>query len=205
MLAERALDVEAMDAAAELETAEAELAAASDDAARLAAASAVERLKALGLRPAPQPARWRRPGSSRSQHFRFTACKPTPRPARSPIRAVESPGKKCELLDGSRSHRFADGNGLLRNGGEIESLPIVFHGDDGAALRLAGDDADEADGRFALALARAGNLNPVHDGIANQVRERASQNARHMRGNAGLLAFDLQAGSLAFLVGPGGD
>ena len=34
--------------AAELETAEAELAAAGDDAARLAAASAVERLKALG-------------------------------------------------------------------------------------------------------------------------------------------------------------
>ena len=43
--------VEAMDAAviaAELETAEAELAAAGDDASRLAAASAVERLRALG-------------------------------------------------------------------------------------------------------------------------------------------------------------
>jgi F-type H+-transporting ATPase subunit epsilon len=51
VLAERALDVEAMDAAAiaaELETAQAELAAAADDGARLAAASAVERLKALG-------------------------------------------------------------------------------------------------------------------------------------------------------------
>jgi F-type H+-transporting ATPase subunit epsilon len=47
VLAERALAVEAMDAAAELEAAEAELAAASDDASRLAAASAVERLKAL--------------------------------------------------------------------------------------------------------------------------------------------------------------
>jgi hypothetical protein len=33
---------------AELETAEAELAAAADDASRLAAASAVERLKAMG-------------------------------------------------------------------------------------------------------------------------------------------------------------
>jgi F-type H+-transporting ATPase subunit epsilon len=51
VLAERALDVEAMDAAtiaAELEAAEAELAAAGDDAARLAAAAAVDRLKALG-------------------------------------------------------------------------------------------------------------------------------------------------------------
>jgi F-type H+-transporting ATPase subunit epsilon len=51
VLAERALDVEAMDAAtiaAELETAEADLASATDDAARLAAASAVERLRALG-------------------------------------------------------------------------------------------------------------------------------------------------------------
>jgi F-type H+-transporting ATPase subunit epsilon len=51
VLAERALDVEAMDAAAvarELEAAEAELASASDDASRLAAASAVDRLRALG-------------------------------------------------------------------------------------------------------------------------------------------------------------
>jgi F-type H+-transporting ATPase subunit epsilon len=51
VLAERALDVEAMDAAAiaaELETAEADLASAPDDAARLAAASAVDRLRALG-------------------------------------------------------------------------------------------------------------------------------------------------------------
>ena len=48
VLAERAIPVEALDAAAELETAEAELAAASDDASRLAAASAVERLRALG-------------------------------------------------------------------------------------------------------------------------------------------------------------
>jgi F-type H+-transporting ATPase subunit epsilon len=51
VLAERALDVEAMDAAtiaAELEIAEADLASAADDAARLAAASAVERLRALG-------------------------------------------------------------------------------------------------------------------------------------------------------------
>ena len=51
MLAERALDVEAMDAAtiaAELETAEADLASATDDAGRLAAASAVERLRAMG-------------------------------------------------------------------------------------------------------------------------------------------------------------
>jgi F-type H+-transporting ATPase subunit epsilon len=51
VLAERALDVEEMDAAtiaAELEAAEAELAAAGDDAARLAASAAVDRLKALG-------------------------------------------------------------------------------------------------------------------------------------------------------------
>jgi F-type H+-transporting ATPase subunit epsilon len=51
VLAERALDVEEMDAAtiaAELETAEAELAAAGDDAARLSASAAVDRLKALG-------------------------------------------------------------------------------------------------------------------------------------------------------------
>ena len=51
VLAERAMDVVAMDAAtvaAELQVAEADLAAAADDAARLAAASAVERLKALG-------------------------------------------------------------------------------------------------------------------------------------------------------------
>jgi F-type H+-transporting ATPase subunit epsilon len=51
VLAERAVDVETMDAAtvaAELEAAEADLAAASDDASRLAAASAVERLRALG-------------------------------------------------------------------------------------------------------------------------------------------------------------
>jgi len=51
VLAERALDVEAMDAAtvaAELETAQADLAAATDDAGRLAAASAVERLRGLG-------------------------------------------------------------------------------------------------------------------------------------------------------------
>jgi F-type H+-transporting ATPase subunit epsilon len=51
VLAERALDVEAMDAAtiaAELETAEADLASAIDDAGRLAAASAVERLRGLG-------------------------------------------------------------------------------------------------------------------------------------------------------------
>src|SRR5262245_31529993 len=50
VLAERALPVEAMDAAtiaAELEVAEAELASAVDDAARLAGAAAVERLKAL--------------------------------------------------------------------------------------------------------------------------------------------------------------
>jgi F-type H+-transporting ATPase subunit epsilon len=51
VLAERALDVAAMDAAtiaAELETAEADLASATDDAGRLAAASAVERLRGLG-------------------------------------------------------------------------------------------------------------------------------------------------------------
>jgi F-type H+-transporting ATPase subunit epsilon len=51
VLAERAIPVEAMTAetvAAELETAQAELAAAGDDAARLAAATAVERLKAMG-------------------------------------------------------------------------------------------------------------------------------------------------------------
>jgi F-type H+-transporting ATPase subunit epsilon len=51
VLAERALAVEQMDAgtiAVELETAEAEFGAAADDAARLAAASAVERLKAMG-------------------------------------------------------------------------------------------------------------------------------------------------------------
>ena len=51
VLAERAMAVEQMSAdvvAAELETAEAELAAAADDASRLAAASAVERLKAMG-------------------------------------------------------------------------------------------------------------------------------------------------------------
>jgi F-type H+-transporting ATPase subunit epsilon len=50
VLAERALPVEDMDAvvvAAELEAAEAELAAASDDASRLAAAFAVDRLRAL--------------------------------------------------------------------------------------------------------------------------------------------------------------
>jgi hypothetical protein len=50
VLAERALPVEEMDAttiAAELGAAEAELAAASDDTARLAAASAVERLRSL--------------------------------------------------------------------------------------------------------------------------------------------------------------
>jgi F-type H+-transporting ATPase subunit epsilon len=50
VLAERALDVAGMDAgtiAAELEAAEAELAAAADDASRLAAASAVERLRAI--------------------------------------------------------------------------------------------------------------------------------------------------------------
>lgn len=51
VLAERAMAVDQMSAdvvAAELETAEAELAAAADDASRLAAASAVERLKAMG-------------------------------------------------------------------------------------------------------------------------------------------------------------
>ena len=53
VLAERALDVEAMDAAtvaAELETAQADLASATDDAGRLAAASAVERLGGWGVR-----------------------------------------------------------------------------------------------------------------------------------------------------------
>jgi F-type H+-transporting ATPase subunit epsilon len=51
VLAERAIPVEAMDAAtvaAELEMAEAELAAASDDTARLAASTAVDRLRAMG-------------------------------------------------------------------------------------------------------------------------------------------------------------
>jgi F-type H+-transporting ATPase subunit epsilon len=51
VLAERALDIEALgpaEIAAELQAAEAELAAATTDAARLAAASAVERLRALG-------------------------------------------------------------------------------------------------------------------------------------------------------------
>ena len=51
VLAERALDVDTMDAgtiAAELATAEADLASATDDAGRLAAASAVERLRGLG-------------------------------------------------------------------------------------------------------------------------------------------------------------
>ncbi len=51
VLAERALDVDAMDAgtiAAELATAEADLASATDDAGRLAAFSAVERLRGLG-------------------------------------------------------------------------------------------------------------------------------------------------------------
>jgi F-type H+-transporting ATPase subunit epsilon len=51
VLAERALDVAGMDAAgiaAELEAAQAELAAAGDDASRLAAASAVESLRGLG-------------------------------------------------------------------------------------------------------------------------------------------------------------
>jgi F-type H+-transporting ATPase subunit epsilon len=51
VLAERALEVDAMsaaDIAAELEKGEAELAAATTDAGRLAAASAVETLKAFG-------------------------------------------------------------------------------------------------------------------------------------------------------------
>lgn len=51
VLAVRALDVDTMDAATiavELEAAEADLAAATDDAGRLAAASAVERLRSLG-------------------------------------------------------------------------------------------------------------------------------------------------------------
>jgi F-type H+-transporting ATPase subunit epsilon len=50
VLAERALDVEAMDAAAiaaEVAVAEAELSSATDDTARLAAAAALERLKGL--------------------------------------------------------------------------------------------------------------------------------------------------------------
>jgi F-type H+-transporting ATPase subunit epsilon len=50
VLTERAVDIETTDAAgiaAELETAEAELAAATTDAARLAAASAVAQLRAL--------------------------------------------------------------------------------------------------------------------------------------------------------------
>jgi F-type H+-transporting ATPase subunit epsilon len=50
VLAERAFDVASIDAAgvsAELQTAEAELAAATTDMARLAAASAVEQLRAL--------------------------------------------------------------------------------------------------------------------------------------------------------------
>ena len=50
VLAERALDLETLDAAgiaAELQTAEAELAAAVTDAAKLAGASAIERLRAL--------------------------------------------------------------------------------------------------------------------------------------------------------------
>lgn len=51
LLAERALDVETMEPgtiAEELAAAEADLAAAADDTARLAAASAVERLRSLG-------------------------------------------------------------------------------------------------------------------------------------------------------------
>jgi F-type H+-transporting ATPase subunit epsilon len=50
VLAERALDLDAVDAggiAAELETAEAELASASTDIARLSATAAVDRLRAL--------------------------------------------------------------------------------------------------------------------------------------------------------------
>jgi len=50
VLAERALDLDTMDQAtiaAELEAAERDLASASDDALRLAAASAVERLRAM--------------------------------------------------------------------------------------------------------------------------------------------------------------
>jgi F-type H+-transporting ATPase subunit epsilon len=50
VLAERAIDVEAMDAAViagELQTAEADLAAATADGERLAAASAIEQLKTL--------------------------------------------------------------------------------------------------------------------------------------------------------------
>ena len=51
VLAERAMAVDQMSAdvvTAELERAEAELAAAADDASRLAAASAVERIRAMG-------------------------------------------------------------------------------------------------------------------------------------------------------------
>jgi F-type H+-transporting ATPase subunit epsilon len=48
VLAERAFDVDAGAIAAELATAEADLASATDDAGRLAAASAVERLRGLG-------------------------------------------------------------------------------------------------------------------------------------------------------------
>ena len=51
VLAERALEVDAMDPttiASELQAAEAELTAASTDGARLAAASAIDQLKALG-------------------------------------------------------------------------------------------------------------------------------------------------------------
>jgi F-type H+-transporting ATPase subunit epsilon len=51
VLAQHAVDVEAMDAAmvaAELQAAEAELASASTDAARLAASAAVSQLRALG-------------------------------------------------------------------------------------------------------------------------------------------------------------
>lgn len=50
VLAQRALNVEELDAAtiaAELQTAESELASAADDASKLAAASAVDRLKSL--------------------------------------------------------------------------------------------------------------------------------------------------------------
>jgi F-type H+-transporting ATPase subunit epsilon len=47
VLAERASDVADLDIAAELQAAEGEFAAATSDAARLAAASAVERLRAL--------------------------------------------------------------------------------------------------------------------------------------------------------------
>jgi F-type H+-transporting ATPase subunit epsilon len=47
VLAERAIEVEAMDTANELATAEADLAAAGDDAARFAAHAAVEELRSL--------------------------------------------------------------------------------------------------------------------------------------------------------------